>query len=191
MIEHWLDWLSKYSEYVFLFPNASIPYNSVLSYFQVYYFYFQQELKFWLIHLAIWLAFWECLIHVYFTDVPHFDSFSQIPFCAVSFLSFGWQHLHLWAHSCFLLFISTLQVGLICFYIFKSNVLVFCRQTFGFCIVNSECDAHLAVDNSLVYSYPKMFLLFFSLILTAWAWFKTIFLDSYLGFFLFVAPGLS
>ena len=31
-------------------------------------------------------------------------------------------------------------------------------------LVNSECDVYLPVDQSLVYSYPKMFLLFFSLI---------------------------
>ena len=35
---------------------------------------------------------------------------------------------------------------------------------FGFCLVSSDCDAYLAVDHSLVYSYAKMFLLFFSLI---------------------------
>ena len=34
-----------------------------------------------------------------------------------------------------------------------------------------------------------LFQLFVSVILTAWAWFATVFLGSYLGFFLFVAPG--
>ena len=32
--------------------------------------------------------------------------------------------------------------------------------------VNSECGAYLAVDHSLVYSYPKTFLLYLSLILS-------------------------
>ena len=57
------------------------------------------------------------------------------------------------------------QVGLICFCIFNSSVLDFCRNSFfRFCLANSECNAYLAVDHSLVYSsYPKMILLFFSL----------------------------
>ena len=52
--------------------------------------------------------------------------------------------------------------------------------SFIFFLVTSECNVYLPVDPSLVYSYPKMLLLFFSLIL---AWFKTIFLDSYLSVF--------
>ena len=49
----------------------------------------------------------------------------------------------------------------------------------GFYLVNSECGAHLAVDQSLIYgSHPKMFLLFN---IEANSSFKTIFLDSYLG----------
>ena len=111
--------------------------------------------------------------------------FFNMPFCAISFSSFGWQHLHSWIHSCFILFISTTQVALISnqgFWFFVEIL------SFGYSLVNFECDAHLAVDHSLLYSYPKMFL-FFSLILNAWGtWFR-IFLDSYLGFFLLVAPG--
>ena len=88
----------------------------------------------------------------------------QILFCAISSSSFGWHHLHSWAASSFLLFISTMPVGL-CFCIFKSKVLVFCRILyFGFCLSNSVCDTYLAVDHSSVYSYPKMFILFFSLL---------------------------
>ena len=37
----------------------------------------------------------------------------------------------------------------------------------AFPLVNFECDAYLAVNHSLFYSYPKMFLPFFSLIVTA------------------------
>ena len=40
-------------------------------------------------------------------------------------------------------------------------------MSFGFYLVNSECGAYLAVDQNLVYGgYPKMFLLFLSLILS-------------------------
>ena len=47
-------------------------------------------------------------------------------------------------------------------YIFFVEIL-----SFGFYIVLSECGAYLAVDHKLVYSrYPKMFLLFFSIILS-------------------------
>ena len=35
---------------------------------------------------------------------------------------------------------------------------------FGLYLANSECGAYLAVDRSLVYSYPKLCLLFFSLL---------------------------
>ena len=50
------------------------------------------------------------------------------------------------------------------FCIFKSSVLVEVLS-FGFYLVNSECVVYLAVAHSLVYSYPKMCVLFFSLIL--------------------------
>ena len=99
---------------------------------------------------------------------------------------------HSWAHSSFLLFISTVLVRLIYFCIFKWSVLLFVEiLTFGFCLVTFECDAYLPVDHSLVYSYHKMFLLLFSLIFTAWAWFRTIFLDLYLVFLFSVAPRSS
>ena len=49
-------------------------------------------------------------------------------------------------------------------------------------------DTYLADDHSLVYGNPKMFLLFLSLILSL---VQTIFLDSYLGFFLPVSPRSS
>ena len=53
---------------------------------------------------------------------------------------------------------------------------------FSFCLVNSESDAYLPVDDSLVYSHSKMLLLFFSLIFCTWS--NTIFSESYLCFFL-------
>ena len=73
---------------------------------------------------------------------------------------------------------------------FKTSSFFIEILSFGFCLVNFECNAYLIVDHSLVYSYPKTFLLLLSLILTAWAWFKTIFLDLY-PWFIFVAPGSS
>ena len=52
------------------------------------------------------------------------------------------------------------------FFVFSNRFLVFWRiLSFGFCLSNSECNAYLPVDHSLVYSHPKIFLLFFSLIL--------------------------
>ena len=46
-------------------------------------------------------------------------------------------------------------LGLICFCIFKSNVLTFCKNSvFWFCLLNS---AYLADDHTLVCSYAKMF----------------------------------
>ena len=88
-----------------------------------------------------------------------------------------------------------LVLGLICFPIFKSSILVCLNSVFCFYLVNSECGSYLEVDHSLNYSsYPETFLLFFSIILNAIigiSSFKTIFFDSFLGFFfvLFFAHG--
>ena len=87
--------------------------------------------------------------------------FSRITSSAVFFSSFAWKHLH----SCFLLLINTKQVGFICFCILKLSILIFCRYSV-FCLVNHMCDTYLAIDNRLVYSHPKIFLLFFSVILS-------------------------
>ena len=58
------------------------------------------------------------------------------------------------------LFISTRQVGLICFCIFKSSFLVFVQILyFDFRVVDSEYDEYLPVDHSVVCSQQKMFLL--------------------------------
>ena len=48
----------------------------------------------------------------------------------------------------------------------------------GFCLVNSECDGYLPVDNSLVYSHPKNVSTIFQSNLEHG--FKTIFLDFHL-----------
>lgn len=88
-------------------------------------------------------------------------------------LSVQFSSRHLPGNNCihgsildpYYLLIATKQVGLICYCIFISGFLVLCRNlSFCFCLVNSDCDASLAVDNSLVYSYSKMILLFFSLV---------------------------
>ena len=77
---------------------------------------------------------------------------------------FCWQQFHSRFLASYLL-ASIRQLGLICFCIFKSSVLLFAEiLSFSFFLVNSECDVYLPVDNSLVYSYPKIFLVFSSLI---------------------------
>ena len=97
----------------------------------------------------------------------------------LSFALAGNTYIHVSSLASYLLVLGR-QVGLIWFCIFKSSVLEI--LSFSFCLVNSDCDVHLPVDHSLVYSYPKLFLLFFQSN-QSWAWLKTIFLDSYLGIF--------
>ena len=82
-----------------------------------------------------------------FQDFPHFDSLNLSNTSLCNFLLvfwFGWQDF---LHSCI--------------HIFFVKIL-----SFGFCLVNSECDAYVSVDHSLAYSHPKMFQLFVSLILS-------------------------
>ena len=152
----------------------------MVSFFFFFFFcaHFHQEINFWLIHLAM----------NYVSRCFPFWFLNPLKYFFVQFLSrLLVGNPHSWSHSSFLLFISTVLVRLIYFCIFKRSVLFFVEiLTFGFCLVTFECDAYLPVDHSLVYSYHKMFLLFFSLIFTAWAWFRIIFLDLYLVFlFLF------
>ena len=63
--------------------------------------------------------------------------------------------------------------------------------SFGFYLVNYVFVSYLAFDHSLVYSYPKMFLLFLQCNLECKSSFKTIFFGSYVGFVFvsFFAPG--
>ena len=77
-----------------------------------------------------------------------------------------------------------LVLGLILFCIFKSGIPIFIKiLPFSFYLVNSECGAYVAIDHGLVYvNYPKMFLQFFSLILSLIPVFKPFFMDSYLSF---------
>ena len=113
--------------------------------------------------------------------------FSGITSSAVSFSSFAWEHLH----SCFLLLINTKQVGLICFCIFKLSILIFCRYSV-FCLVNPKFDTYLAIDNRLVYSHPKIFLLFFSVILSLVQNRLSRFISQFfMLFYLCFAPGSS
>ena len=116
---------------------------------------------------------------------------SQISFCAISFLSFGWQYLHSWVHSCFLLYIGTRQVGLIYDYIFKSSVLVFCRNSlFYFCLANSECDTYLASWSQFSLKWlPYNVSTIFQPNLEPGL--NPSFLDSQLVFFMFSVPGSS
>ena len=108
---------------------------------------------------GIWLVFLQgCLIHMDLRCSP-FWFLNLLEYLSKQFSSpvlvfcFSWQQLHSRFLASYLL-ASIRQVGLICFCIFKSSVLVFCRNSvFWF-------------EYSLVYSHPKMFLLFFSLILS-------------------------
>ena len=65
--------------------NASISYNSVMSYFHFWYLYFQQERKIWLIHLAMTYVW---LIHICWHDLHLIPESSQIFSCASYFSSF-------------------------------------------------------------------------------------------------------
>ena len=158
----------------------------MVSYFRFFFFictHLQQEIKFWLIHLAM----------NYVSRCSPFWFLNPLKYLFVQSLSrLLAGNPHSWAHSSFLLFISTVLVRLIYFCIFKWSVLLFVEiLTFGFCLVTFECDAYLPVDHSLVYSYHKMYLLFFSLIFTAWAWFRTIFFIYILLFFFLLLLDLA
>ena len=119
---------------------------------------------------------------LYLQDAPYFDSLILSNIFLCNFLLVFWLATLAFMGP-FRFPISTRQVEQICFCIFKSSVLVFCRNSLCFCLANFDCDAYLAVDHSLVYnSYPKIFPLLFS---QSWAWLKTIFLDLYLGFFVY------
>ena len=139
-------------------------------------------MKPWLNSLSyVWLMFRGCLIQDYlnFLSLIHSNTF----LCSF-LLVFSLATLAFMGPFMFPTFISSMQVdGFL-----VEKFLVEMRPV-AFPLVNFECDAYLAVNHSLFYSYPKMFLPFFSLIVTAWVWFTTIFLGSYLGFFLFVTPG--
>ena len=83
---------------------------------------------------------------------------------------------------------TTRQIVLICFCIFKSNKYSIFLQKF-FLLVCVECDAYLSVDQSLVYSHSN--LIYSNQSSLELSWIKTIFLDSYLGFFLSFVRGSS
>ena len=100
--------------------------------------------------------FQECSIHIDLQDISHFDSL-------IFLNTFMWNFIYVFLLST-LAFM--LVPGLICFCIFRSSVPVFVEiLSFGFCLVIPEFGAYIAVDHSLVHSYPKIFLLYLSLIL--------------------------
>ena len=79
--------------------------------------------------------FQGCLILIDLQDVHQFDSLilSNIFIC-----------------NCLLVFwLATIK------FIFSNQVLKFFVEilSFGFCLINSECSAYLAVDQSLLYKY--------------------------------------
>ena len=122
--------------------------------------YFQQEIKFWLIHLCFKDVWFICI----FTTCSPFLFCNHLEYLPVQFSS----RLLFWLATLVFMFPATLFVStgqvivLICICKFKSSVLLFWRNSvFRFFLVNSECDVYLQVDHSLVCGYSKMFLLFF------------------------------
>ena len=109
------------------------------------------------VEIKFWLVFQGCLIHIYLQYVPHFDSLIHLnpPSCDIFFSSFALAG----NVSCYLLVLHWAGIGLICISIFISSVLAFCRNFVFWLILNSECDAYLPVDHSLVYGHSKMFLI--------------------------------
>ena len=74
-----------------------------MSYFNFCYLFLQQEIQFWLA-MGNRIVFRGCLIHINLQDASHFDSLIvSNTFLCIFFSSFGWQRLHSWTHSCFLL----------------------------------------------------------------------------------------
>ena len=69
--------------------------------------YFQQEIKFWLIHLAVIYVSSMFESHIFTRCFPFLFLNPLKSFWPIFFSSFGWQHLHSWVYSCFLLVIST------------------------------------------------------------------------------------
>ena len=117
----------------------------MVSYFNFFYLYFQQEIKFSQIHLAM-ICVSKMIISKMIYKMSRILITYPFKYLSCNFVPvFGWQHLYSWAYSCLLLFISTRQVGLICVSIFKSRK--FCLS---FCLVNSECHAYLIVDHSFI-----------------------------------------
>ena len=167
--------------------TASMP-QIMVSYFHFFHLYLQQQKKLW--RSGYQLAnydFLGCLIHIYLQYVPPFDSLILSNTFLYNFLLVFWLATFAFtrAHSYSL---STTQGLVICLRIFICIFQFFVESlSFGFSLVSFEHDTYLAVDHSLDYGYPIVFLLFINLILTAWAWFITIFLDSYFGLFLFIA----
>ena len=88
-----------------------------------------------------------------------------MPSCAIFFSSFalaGNTCIHV---SCYLLVLCRYRANLLLHFQIQcsSSSWKFCL---GFFLVNSECDAYLPVNHSLVCNQLKLFLLFFSLILS-------------------------
>ena len=110
--------------------------------------YFQKEIKFWLIY-----HYNLCFQAAWFARYSLFWFFNPFKYLPVNLFLVFWQAT----------LVFMLVLGHVSTCIFKPYILVFCRNCF--CLVNSESGVYLVVDQNLVYNYPKMFLLFFSLIL--------------------------
>ena len=112
-------------------PNASISYKSVVR-FHFWYFYFQRENTFRLIHLAVTCVSRMMIQTHRLTRCCPFWFLNPLKYLSVQFpsgLFAGNIPTQDGSHSCILLRISARQVGMICYSIFKSSVLVFCKNS--------------------------------------------------------------
>ena len=113
------DWLTLQA-FITDTPFQMYPYGS---YFYAILYFQQEEKKFWLIHCKEYGLFFKAFQNL--QDVPHFDSITIWNTFLGNFFLFFW--------------LATLVFTFpaVCFGVFKSSALVFCRNSsFGFCQVN-------------------------------------------------------
>ena len=104
--------------------------NSVVSCFHFGHLYFQHEITFWLIHLAITNVFTIFDSHIFKRSFPILIHFLWNTFLCNFIFIFWLAILAFMGPLVFPTIYSTMQVRLICFCIFKSRVLVSCRNSF-------------------------------------------------------------
>ena len=80
-------------------------------------------------------VFQSCLIHTDLQDFPHFDSLTLSNIFLYNFLLVFWLATLALIFPAIYLVLAGWIEGLICFCIFKSSVLVFCRN-FVFCFLS-------------------------------------------------------
>ena len=157
----------------------------MVSYSHFCHLHFQQEIKLWSsaqakIHLAMTFK------DVWFTHI-HNWLFNPLKYLSVEF-----PCRLLAGNTCFYCLYAPFMFpkyyfrqGLICFCIFPARVLVFCRN-FLFCFLSRYFWGWCISS-----SWSQFSLYYHKLFIEPRAWFTTIFRDSNLDFFLFVAPKSS